>query len=589
MSDPPSSDAMVDVLPTNQQSGETVATGTAAPTTLKIFCLLFGEGVAFSVTIGSDETVDELKEAIHKKTPNLSSIDPKFLKLYLINIVDEEDEDSLRDTVENLSLGKHLGPATRPLYKVFSGPLADETIHILVKLPELEGPPLKKRKRGPSSSSLNVASEREEYFQSAPMRAPSNRATPKNFAEMQSNSKAWIFCGRPNATEPPIPIALLHDAFGAFVDETKTYTPTADDYNFTQDCRLLMSAFYPNESARAEAFRDLMEKTDIKLDMQFIGTFHTDGSASVGKNFFMITEAKDEAAGNAAEPFFQSISYYLESVRAKPPVVKSVFPCFLVYYFGAGIGVAGAVLTGRVNAEMFDQLARTLGALRLAYSRLQNYYESNVFNHDQLAYPYPTDYKLLRNDGTESEETISFCYDRKYEEKLLFFAITKDSQPQLICIKFSRSYSKEAHLCAAKIGLAPKLLGFRTLPGGWFMAVMEDLTPMGISKHPEISQAEADEFQQKVQEYHSHGFVHGDIRIANAFVVSSSNIDGGTKSDQHRVKLVDFDWSGRSGEVYYPSLLNREIYRPDGVQDGALISEEHDNAAVQVVIEQLLA
>jgi hypothetical protein len=120
------------------------------------------------------------------------------------------------------------------------------------------------------------------------------------------------------------------------------------------------------------------------------------------------------------------------------------------------------------------------------------------------------------------------------------------------------------------------------------MVVMEDLSSEEVTIRPRISRARAAEFQKKVKDYHSHGFVHGEIRRDNALIVSSSKLDCGEANPDHcTVKLVDFDWSGRKGEVHYPYLLNMGVYRPKGVQDGALILAEHDEAGMQSVIEPL--
>lgn len=42
--------------------------------------------------------------------------------------------------------------------------------------------------------------------------------------------------------------------------------------------------------------------------------------------------------------------------------------------------------------------------------------------------------------------------------------------------------------------------------------------------------------------------------------------------------LVDFDWSGKIGEVHYPMNVNRGngLWRPDGAYDTELIQTEHD-------------
>jgi hypothetical protein len=60
--------------------------------------------------------------------------------------------------------------------------------------------------------------------------------------------------------------------------------------------------------------------------------------------------------------------------------------------------------------------------------------------------------------------------------------------------------------------------------------------------------------------------VHGDVRDANVMV----------KKDRSGWKLVDFDWSGKIGQVRYPMNVNHELRRPEGANDGNLILADHD-------------
>ena len=57
---------------------------------------------------------------------------------------------------------------------------------------------------------------------------------------------------------------------------------------------------------------------------------------------------------------------------------------------------------------------------------------------------------------------------------------------------------------------------------------------------------------------------HGDLRGPN-FIVSGK-----------RVILLDFDWGGEEGEVFYPADINMQLTWHGDVQPGALIRREHD-------------
>ena len=43
-----------------------------------------------------------------------------------------------------------------------------------------------------------------------------------------------------------------------------------------------------------------------------------------------------------------------------------------------------------------------------------------------------------------------------------------------------------------------------------------------------------------------------------------------------RARLVDFDWAGKEGEVFYSTAMNIDIEWPDGAVTCALILRGHD-------------
>ena len=52
----------------------------------------------------------------------------------------------------------------------------------------------------------------------------------------------------------------------------------------------------------------------------------------------------------------------------------------------------------------------------------------------------------------------------------------------------------------------------------------------------------------------AHGNVHGDLRNANIIVRGARGL-----APQSDVRLIDFDWAGRAGEVCYPLTRNAEL------------------------------
>ena len=152
-----------------------------------------------------------------------------------------------------------------------------------------------------------------------------------------------------------------------------------------------------------------------------------------------------------------------------------------------------------------------------------------------------------------------------------------------VYVKFTRSYSVELHdFCASK-KLAPAILGFERLSGGWFAVVMEKIDEAENDRRwtSEVFQGWKKSVGDLVEEFHGRGLVHGDLRLAN-FVFTES--DGALK-----MLLVDFDWGGKVGEaVFPPMILNDEL----GVEDtGPLLNRkitiEHDRRCLEEAFQRL--
>ena len=64
-------------------------------------------------------------------------------------------------------------------------------------------------------------------------------------------------------------------------------------------------------------------------------------------------------------------------------------------------------------------------------------------------------------------------------------------------------------------------------------------------------------------------YVHGDLRLPNLIVKEKC------------IKVLDFDWAGVEGDVYYPVNLNTyDIQWPQGVDVGKEIRSQHDRTMI---------
>jgi serine/threonine protein kinase len=129
-------------------------------------------------------------------------------------------------------------------------------------------------------------------------------------------------------------------------------------------------------------------------------------------------------------------------------------------------------------------------------------------------------------------------------------------------------------------GVAPELYALETLPGGWFMVVMEYLDDESYQLLLTSSVNRVDlalEVRRVVGVLHAGGFVHGDIRDVNLLVRRKWSDADNPKN----VLLVDFDWAGPKEDARYPPNVNHvDMSRPDGARDGELITQEHNQTMV---------
>jgi hypothetical protein len=225
----------------------------------------------------------------------------------------------------------------------------------------------------------------------------------------------------------------------------------------------------------------------------------------------------------------------------------------------------------RTDTTMHVMTARHFGALRNVLRSLEQCYDKELSNKapltqtiPNLTFPYPLSYTCIN--------TSSICHFRYLshmdDAQLLFSA--KTANDEKICIKFVHHYSKDVHRFCVSKGFALTLKGFEELPGGWHMLVMEmigeDYCCLLDFAAP---YAHYDDIMGKLASLHQENYVHGDVCSTNIMVKKDGN---------HGFKLMDFDWSGRIGEVRYPMNVYQglRLWRPQGAEDGKLIKADHD-------------
>ncbi|KAG5635817.1 hypothetical protein H0H81_010047 [Sphagnurus paluster] len=576
----------------------------------KLWCWVHGlpKDTAFELQPFPDHKVSDLKEAIKEKMkPQLDDVPASSLDLWkTYNFHTEDFAVDLQDGIAGVCR-LHGGEQVSSIFpNVVPGHRLSIIIDAQRLLPSMDTTPrglpqelvdiVKKR--------LDISRERRENHPGP----PSTLGEPANFANIQKSDKTYFGCARPLERESRIPLTLIHPIFGTFIDDSKEIPLGADDYKFSKRFRDDMCEFYRKEDDRRQVLCNLLNEFGLKVTPAHIGSSQgrTDGHIVTGKNHLShIQELQNELGSGRVEPLFRALLYYQTFIDqfqlGKDP--STCHPCFIIAVLGPTVVFAGAALTDRANMEifstlplnfdtandeLFDTLARHLAALKRGIASLETYYKEldqgtlRPADIPQASFPYPTSFDNLR------EETVSsLTYDRKLAGRRLVFKGSIDKGKKPVCIKFVRHYGDKVHHWCAEKGIAPDLIGFQKLPGGWYLVIMEfleepwqllwQLKRLSTISEPEILK---ERLRAALVEMHQKHMVHGDIRDTNVML----NMD---VANIPRFMILDFDWAGQVGEVKYPKLVNRqpELRRPDGVEDGKVILPVHDTAMVDSIFQ----
>ena len=205
---------------------------------------------------------------------------------------------------------------------------------------------------------------------------------------------------------------------------------------------------------------------------------------------------------------------------------------------GATLGFVGLAFTDRTNIQVLEQpirldyhhtdvklrtmTARYLGALRKATDKLKHYYEHDLPQLEAPDSAIGPDARLPcyihYHDLDDSIKRSIRYISQPMPDNLVFFGESNGTE---VCVKFTTRYLREAHEVCASMGIAPPLRGFETLPGGWFMVVMDrigdEFVAMDVSKSPLTNELRG-LVTKKTTLFHQSGYVHGDLRDTNLMV-----------------------------------------------------------------------
>jgi hypothetical protein len=144
------------------------------------------------------------------------------------------------------------------------------------------------------------------------------------------------------------------------------------------------------------------------------------------------------------------------------------------------------------------------------------------------------------HSNTPIEFKICEHFTSRVISQQLYITETTDSK-KIIVVKFAYHYSYELPAFCAVRGQASSILGFKSLPGGFFGITIELLTLAWetlSSRFVEKYGEWANQLRQLVDVFHAEGLVHGDLWSPNILC------------NGDRLMLLNFDWEKRKGRCF---------------------------------------
>ncbi|RDX42407.1 hypothetical protein OH76DRAFT_104167 [Lentinus brumalis] len=471
--------------------------------------------------------------------------------------------------------------------------------------------------------------------------APSHAAQLKVYARRQNQEHAY-YDGRyrhnmEKDTRGP-PISMFHPSFALFLARlngpTEAVPLDEDLVGYTYQFMAKSTAIYLKESERVDVLSDLF--THIlrrEVETKRVGSANPDGSLSFefviqpGNRHIMIPvaifEYKVEPGSGGCDAGVQALSaienFWLASHKSDVRK-RGCCPTFGVAMDGPWMRIYGAVLAGdrwiyqpllpavytaissKLPATHILSVCRVLQAFRDAIDDICRRTEQNV-QHDpshpfseasdeKLANMCPTTRALRPTVMTPAPTTcgsLALRYEHVLDQHNLTYLATLTSDWQSlglrwprVVVKFVERYGEAAHRLLEREGFAPKLLYCGkpyadTSPefSDMDMVVMEALPDDGVVDTQSIAVKPPAEARRKVRDavnvLHRHGYVHGNVTWRTVYVARARR--------DPDVRLLNFDYAGKAGEVRYSLYLPQmpeDVKLPDDVAPMKLVTVGQD-------------
>ncbi|KAE9394908.1 hypothetical protein BT96DRAFT_1022286 [Gymnopus androsaceus JB14] len=411
---------------------------------------------------------------------------------------------------------------------------------------------------------------------------PSTGGTVEKFSTRQSQTD-YFECGRPANKSPVYPPSLYSDICARAID-ARHEEPSALDERLFIALDPVMRDIYEHEDQRKLGVREVLNNEGIGFKQSSIQeslpsstgrsrihTFTTDKDLCVkvgvaGGSFYaryLYDEEKNDTGTGGAVAFFEGLLYYCAGSKVvSDQQVNSHLPAVLMTAVGNTLSIHFCVFVERPISQLLAE--HTFGYDESdGFSAIASPSFINPPKDYQPHFPYPRSCKSISPSGGVTTFKYDGHLDTDVNHQYRLFKVTLGDGRRAI-IKFTQRYGLDAHQAAEKLGLAPELIGYEELPAGW--------------KMPQKLQILCGRcWKERLAKLHVEGFVHGDLRAQNVLVSDGD------------IKVIDWDFAGRDGDVDYPRDLNRgrDLWRPNEVKSLVPIKREHDQAMIEYLLSIL--
>ncbi|KAG9309505.1 hypothetical protein JVU11DRAFT_10477 [Chiua virens] len=374
---------------------------------------------------------------------------------------------------------------------------------------------------------------------------------------------------------PPIP--LVYQPFGSFLD---TYLDTGREVNGAlkrqvDDFAYEMSEIQVDDDARRDRalihlnaiFQEALGGALPAIAATSIGKYKTDGHIGPRNMPILLVEVKNEEAGIKSIPIAELSAYYHQLICRvdEELLLCSRMPALGITIVGPMITFYALAFVGQVH---YTPLTTTVSCLRRAV-------HGNAREQMYNAFAAAIDLVRCIAQDAASSVPLSRLMDPLYP------AVTELPSYEDSSVSISSpvpTLSVYTSTVLIKV-MRPHSVVTLKLPGnilGIAMDYIPNAKPLDSTGSFDDRKNWAEQLTDLMRSFHAAGYVHGDLRRPNILV-----------GDDNRVMLIDYDWGGKEGEVFYPhSHLNPQLTEQRNQSDPQ-IKKDDDERVLAITLKEI--